>query len=296
MSTPQDDRFTGVAELPPYKALLVVDLKNYSGNPSRYQPQLKDLVPEIMRSAFDRCGLAAIWSQASFPDTTGDGYCIGLPPTTLPFLLNPYLEALQEELEERNRRLPRVGPEPMRLRVSLHVGPVTDSGADELSDGAGAPRIELHRLLDSDPVRGLLSRSADVTCVAAIVSDRVYEDAVRSGYADEDPALYVDVPVTVKTYQGRAYLRVPKPSGGLLTQGFREADRSTDAIAQAGDDTDEKPGSSGPHVQDNSRHRRGGVGTIAGNVGSVVTDPTGPVHTGTGHLYFSKPGGHGDDR
>ena len=42
-----------------------------------------------------------------------------------------------------------------------------------------------------------------------------------------------------------------------------------------------------PHVpvQEPRSHRRGGVGNILGNVNNLVTDPRGPVHTGTGDQY-----------
>jgi hypothetical protein len=279
MSTPQDDRFIGTAELPPYRAMLVVDMKNFSGNPSRYQPRLKELMPEIMRSAFARCGLASVWGEVTFQDTTGDGYCVGLPTSRLPFLLMPYLGALQAELADRNRLLPRGGHDAIRLRVSVSVGPVTDSGEGVLRDGVGDSRIELHRLLDSTPVRTLLENASDVTCVAAIVSGRVFEDAVLSRYADDDPSLYVEVEASEKTYQGTAYLRVPQPSGRLLEEGFRGFGTSAD-----GRDA------SRPSQRYDAGRQRGAE--ILGNVGAIVNEPSGPVHTGAGNQYI---GGTGSD-
>lgn len=81
--------------------------------------------------------------------------------------------------------------------------------------------VDTHRLLDCEPVRRLLEDSdQEVTFVAATISSRVYEDVVVSGYSAKAPTEFVTVPVRVKTYQGTAFLHVPKPSGGLLERGL----------------------------------------------------------------------------
>ncbi|MGZ0152693.1 hypothetical protein ACXJJ3_36940 [Kribbella sp. WER1] len=263
MSTPMDPRYSGASALPPYRALLVVDMKDYSGNPSRYQTELTRLIPEIMEAAFDRAGLARAWSSKTAHSTTGDGYALILPPELLPHLLNPYLTALQEELECRNRSRPYGWNGPIRFRVSINVGPVVDSGENLLGDGSGAERVTLHRLLDSDPVRHLLNGSdPDVTQVAAIVSRRVYEDAVLSGLADEPESLYVEAGVEVKTYQGQAYLRVPKPSAGLLINGFLDSPRPQNPGAVGVAPANPSPG-----------------------IGLQINGATGPIHTGAGAQY-----------
>lgn len=287
-------------ELPPYRALLVVDMKDFSGEKGRDHAQLTEEIPRILRDAFRRGGVADVWDERRFHGTTGDGYFVGFGSTYLPYLLNPVLVALQDELEYRNRVAQVTAhPRPIRMRASVHVGPMTDSGTNALGDGSGVARVETHRLLDSDPVRDLLKRSANTTCVAAVVSARAFEDAVLPGYAAESPDLYVPAPVQVKTFRATAYLRVPHPSGELLTKGFRPDDG--DGSAQRNDD--DGPGgpgtragdtvwntmrnvrSKGDVVQGRDVHndrRRFGVGSIPGPVGSVVTDPRGPVHTGRG--------------
>lgn len=290
MSTPSlDAGLVGVKDLPPYRAMLVVDMKDYSGAPGRHHAHLNTLIPEILQSAFSRGGLPTLWSETVFGDSTGDGFAIGLPAERLPFLLNPLLDSLQDELEDRGRTLTAAGFEPIRMRVSISIGPVTDSGQRAISDGAGTARVELHRLLDSQPVRDLLTRSGSATKVAAIVSARAYEDAVLTGYTDEPHELYVDAPVEVKRYQGTAYLRVPRPSGDLLRHGFRTPGEET-TTAPSGAKSAPQPPPAQPAVQidDHTRYRRGGVGNIGGStVGSIVTDPAGPTHTGTGHQYLN---------
>lgn len=267
MSTPMDPRYAGVSELPPYRALLVTDMKDYSGNASRYQTELTRLIPEVMQAAFERAGLAWVWSRKTAHNTTGDGYAIVLPSELLPHLLNPYLAALQEELEHRNRNRPYSWNGPIRFRVSVNVGPVVDSGDNQLGDGSGAERVTLHRLLDSDPVRHLLNGSdPEVTQVAAIVSRRVYDDAVLSRLADEPASLYVEAGAEVKTYQGQAYLRVPKPSADLLISGFL-ARAQTSSASTTGVST--LPPSAGS----------------PSGIGVQINGSSGPIHTGSGSQY-----------
>ncbi|MFC0435607.1 hypothetical protein [Kutzneria buriramensis] len=257
------------AQLPPYCAILVVDVKDFSGRRGRDHAALTDAIPGILRQAFQRAGLAEMWSEAVFGRSTGDGYAMGLRSALLPFLINPFLPALQEEIAYRNGV--DAQSQPLRMRVTIHVGPVTSTGADLLSEGSGEARVVAHRLIDAPAVRDLLSRCGPVTCVAAIVSARAYEDAVVSGYAADDPSLYVPAPVEVKSFQGTAYLRVPAPSGDLLASGFRVAGPEPDITASV-PPAAEVPGS----------FRVGGVGDISGSNNMTITDPRGPVHTGSG--------------
>jgi hypothetical protein len=278
MSTPLDPRYTGVSELPPYRALLVVDMKDYSGNASRYQTDLTRVIPEIMQAAFDRAGLAGVWSRKTAHGTTGDGYALVLPSELLPHLVNPYLSALQEELEVRNRTRPYEWNGPIRFRVSINVGPIVDSGDNLLGDGSGAERVTLHRLLDSDPVRHLLDGSdPEVTLVAAIVSRRVYEDAVLSQRADEPKSLYIEVGAMVKTYEGQAYLRVPRPSAGLLSNGFLAGPTPS---LQPPSDSD---------APSRSAHAASGIGV-------QINGASGPIHTGSGAQYNAPTAPHGYQR
>src|SRR5947209_15218335 len=198
-----------VQELPPYRALLIVDVKEFSARPGRYHQELTGAIPRILQQAFARCGLADLYDEKLFHGTTGDGYFLGFRTGVLPYLINPLLGALQDELDYRAAVQTVSGPEQdLRMRVSINVGPMEDSGHNAINDGSGDARIENHRLLDSEPVRELLSRSGATTRVAAIISARAVEDAVLSGYAGEPAELFVRVPVTGQNYQGQAYLRV----------------------------------------------------------------------------------------
>jgi len=208
-------------ELPPYRAVLSVDVKNFSGVAPVDHHGLTELVPAILERAFERAGRPDVWAERRFPGDRGDGLVVGFRPETLPFLVGPLLDALQDELAYHDRmRFARSG-QPTRMRASIAVGPLTDSDQSRLGDGSGAAMIETHRLLNSEPVRELLETSdPGVTFVAAVLSARVYEDVVLGGYVEKSPSEFVRVPVSVKTYRGDAYLYVPKPSGTLLAQGI----------------------------------------------------------------------------
>jgi hypothetical protein len=204
--------------LPPYCALLIVDAKDFTGNPSIQHSAMAAEIPALVEEAFRRCDGSEIWDQRWMLGHTGDGIALGFNPEHLPRLIHPLLVTLQHTLAERNRKATR-DDALIRLRVSLHVGPISASDAGEFEAGNGKPRNDAHRLLDSAPVKAILAASsARTTHVAAILSERVFEDAVLSGYTGRDPDHFLPVRATVagKSFVENAWLYVPEPSGSLL--------------------------------------------------------------------------------
>ncbi|NUT48327.1 MAG: hypothetical protein HOV94_13610 [Saccharothrix sp.] len=287
-----------VSELPPYRALMVVDIKDFSGVPGRHQAEVTDLVPVILRSAFERCGLAEVWRETRFVVSTGDGCAAGFPTAVLPMLLNPFLQALQDELDYRAQV--HADPVPFRMRVSVNVGPVTDSGRELMSEGSGASRVETHRLLDAEPVRELLTRSGPATRVAAIVSARAFHDAVIGGYTSEPKDLYVQAPVQVKQLTDVAYLRVPAPTGDLLHSGFlSRAEAAADSAAEhiRGDDLPHRDGSANNStgevhgdVSQSRDHVNQGNTTYTFHDSANVNSGAGNQFNGTGARYYDRRG------
>ncbi|MFJ5927695.1 hypothetical protein ACIQF6_34375 [Kitasatospora sp. NPDC092948] len=201
-------------QLPPYRGLVAVDAKDFTGHAAIEHGVISRAVPELLERSFERADLAHVWADRRFPASTGDGYVFGFDPAWMPFLIHPWLHTLQDVLTEFN--VHSVGAVRTRLRVSLHLGPLPDTG-DEF-DGNGTPRNDTHRLLDSRPVKAVLAASREsITHVAAILSDRCYQDAVASGYTGRHPDHFIEVPATVegKTFDQRAWLYVPAPSGNL---------------------------------------------------------------------------------
>ncbi len=269
-------------ELPPYQALLVVDIKDFSGMPGRWHESLTREVPTLLDQTFRRCGWPD-WTQAKRSDiSTGDGHVLVLESWTLPFLVHPFLENLQRELEDRNRvaSTGAGGDRPLRMRVSLNVGPVTDSGTNRLGDGSGDARIALHRLLDAGAVRHLLDDSdPQTTLVAAILSSRAFEDVVTGDFCRLRPADFVTVTVAEKTYRGTAYVRVPRPTGGLLDRGFRPPQPPPDPAG--GDGARRRAPSRASRPATRPGHSGSSI-DIDSMGGGLSVDGHGQIHTGFG--------------
>jgi hypothetical protein len=207
---------TGVPiPLPSYRVLLAVDAERFSRSPSARLPGLSALLPEVLENAMSACGLEEVWRGRRFAQSTGDGYVLGADPSNIPLLLHPFLDCLQEELERQDRLLRADGRDlRLRLRASIHLGPVPDSG-DELRDRVSTPTNEVFRLLDAAPTRVALSRSnPDVTLLAVVISQRVFEDVVLGGYTALHPDRFEPVTAELKNkdFVYPAWLYVPNPS------------------------------------------------------------------------------------
>lgn len=208
-------------DLPPYRGILAVDAKNFTAEPGSTHEAISGLIPKLVGLAFANVGLGDVWDDPSFFGATGDGFAVGVPTKTLPYLVHPLLVELQQVLARHNATA-RHGDAQIRLRASLHVGPLPADPTQPDRTGNGTPRNDTHRLLDSMPVRAILADARpEVTFLAAILSDRVYEEVVLAGYAGRHPAHFVEVAATVpnKAFAQRAWLYVPEPSGNLLSVG-----------------------------------------------------------------------------
>lgn len=218
--------------LPPYRGIFAVDAERFSHNPSARLPDLSATIQEVLRIAAETCGMPELWQQRRFPQSTGDGYLFGHYPDLVPYLVHPFLHSLHEALAEEDRRLRATHRElRLRLRVSINVGPVPDSG-DEQRDRIGTPMNTTFRLLDCTALKNVLADSnPDITFLAAILSQRVFDDVVRGGYT---PATHIDQfePVTAevpgKEFAEAAWIYVPRSSRrATSTNGAPGADAPT---------------------------------------------------------------------
>jgi hypothetical protein len=211
--------FTRSRPLPGYHGLLAVDAKDFTGLPAIQHAAVSKVIPEFVDLALDKAGLTELRDAKRFPAGTGDGVVFGFDPVLLPFVLAPFLDVLDAELGRHNA----LGSGPrVRLRASVHIGPLPHEG--DSGDGNGTARNDTHRLLDSRPVKAVLAASSEhTTHLAAIISDRVFEDVVLGGYAGLHPDRCIEVPATVegKRFAQRAWLYVPSPSGNLFGAGVR---------------------------------------------------------------------------
>ncbi|AGL18941.1 hypothetical protein [Actinoplanes sp. N902-109] len=259
--------YTTSQELPPYRAIVAVDARGFTDQPGRLHQSISGLIPQLVEQAFTAAGLLDVWNKPEFFGPTGDGFAVGLPTRCLPFVLHPFLAELQRVLAGHNGAVTASGAR-LQLRVSVNVGPVED-GPDACLGGGGAARNDTHRLLDSVPVRAVLAGSdPNVTFVSAIVSDRVYQDVLLTGYAGLHPSEFIEVPATVegKNFAQRAWLYVPRPSGGLAQLHLP----SPPGGKPAGDGPPRSPAESETVI-----HAPGNQGGVAGTVHGGMTWNTG---------------------
>ncbi|GAB3472713.1 hypothetical protein [Nocardiopsis coralliicola] len=293
----------GTVALPPYRAVLAVDMERFSDNSARHQQVIGTAIPEILREAFVRCNMLDVWDDARFPRHGGDGYVMGTPPENLPYLVDPFLTELDAVLREKDPEFARHSRSlRLRLRASIDVGPLPDFGGGNPLDAMGEAMITTHRLLDSTAVKDALRTSdPDATLLAAIISRRVHEDAVLGGFADIEPTRWtpVEADIPEKRFNAEGFLFIPTPS---RNPGLPQSDS---------DQPDGRPhrpeAKAPPESADDSGHTRAGrdanqfgtvqgdvrigddnrtslgdgsIGSIGGNTGSIVLGANGPVNTG----------------
>jgi hypothetical protein len=222
-------------ELPPYRAVLVVDTKEFGSNSDVGQTTLARAIPEVVALAFERAGLGHVWQEALFPHSTGDGLGMGFDPRHLPAVVARFFDELEKVLAENDARMRSFSRHTrMRMRASLNVGPVLEMDRGNEDAGVGNTVIATHRLLDAAPLRDMLLRSdPDHTFLAVALSQRVFEDVLVSGYATLPPARVVPRQVQVKEFASTMYLYVPNPSGDLLRDGFGGGEQYQEALEAA---------------------------------------------------------------
>ncbi|MGA4846091.1 hypothetical protein ACOBQB_07435 [Streptomyces sp. G5(2025)] len=278
---PIHGQYTRSRPLPPYRGVLAVDAKDFTGRPAIEHEAVSRAVPELLKTALSKAELQDLWCDRKFPASTGDGYVFGFDPTRMPFVIHPFLLSLQDVLTDFN--VLSHGAVPIRLRVSLHVGPLPDTG-DEFG-GNGTARNDTHRLLDSRPVKAVLaSHKESITHVAAILSDRCYEDAVASRYTGRHPDHFVEVAATVdgKPFSQRAWIYVPQPSGPLYEEPSGAAPPPEPAQETA--NSLERDDVRTPRVRNSAPHGNVNTGTVHGG------QSVGNHHVAGDHVQGNKAG------
>lgn len=174
---------------------------------------------EVFEAAFEAIGVPV--GQVHVEDR-GDGILAALDPAVPPAaLVGVWLEEVHQGLREHNRgRL-----EPLRLRVAMHSGPVSDDGR-----GLVGRTVDLAcRLCDSEPAREVLAADETIGLVF-VVSDVLYRTVVADGGRFVEPECYAPYPVRVKETDETAWFHVPRRSRPPLPEPGR--------VRQDGDDAD----------------------------------------------------------
>ncbi|RKT87936.1 hypothetical protein SAMN05421805_101632 [Saccharopolyspora antimicrobica] len=204
-----------------YIGILAVDVHGFSEHNTNQQQTIVQVLADVLQQAAIRTGLRDNWDH-HFRAYRGDGYLMGVRPELVAVVVDKFFDSLQAELRRRAPPL-RTDDITLRLRASLHLGPVQAFDALLADSPTGRVMVNTNRMVDAKPVKALLDHSDPaVTHVASVISSSVMEDVVRAGHTTRKPTEYVQAPLEVegKEYSGVGFLRVPAPSGELLRSGL----------------------------------------------------------------------------
>lgn len=249
-------------DIPEYRALVALDMKGYSSTPDHGMQGLREDFDDIVASAVAESGLGSEWTFHGPERDRGDGCIAVMPVRKMWRLIDPFPENLDRALA-RYDRVRRAITAAIRVRMSVHVGPVNDSvRCDAIND--------VCRLLDSSAARDAVAKAEELdSYVALVVSDPVFRVVVRSQRAprlrqrDFLPAR-AEVP---RKYSEIAWVHVPRRSPADLSAGAAAPAEEKEATpASAG--TDEAPPVPGPATPDPAA---GTAGTsTVGKAGAVI--------------------------
>ncbi|GAA3191432.1 CATRA conflict system CASPASE/TPR repeat-associated protein [Dactylosporangium siamense] len=173
-----------------------VDVVNYSGRSTPRQFEVQRRVGGMIERILARVGVPV---HETDRQPAGDGMMVVLPASVpadvaLPALLHGWrAQVVADNAEHPHDRI--------RLRLSVGSGPFTRSAIGF----SGQAIIEVGRLLDCQALRQAVLDHPDADLVA-IVADRTYRDVVGEGYPGLRPEAFEPAEITIKTYQGRAWL------------------------------------------------------------------------------------------
>lgn len=186
---------------PVYRPMLAVDIERSAGRGDAALLQGRTVLADAVRAAVEESGIQS--SQCSWA-THGDLLRVIAPVGTDKVLLvYPLLHNLSTWLRAHNRTAGPVGT--VRVRAAVHAGTVH---VDEGEVVGGALEL-LTRLLDAPPLKAALAGAPPSVTVAVLVSEHVYDDAVRHGHRGIDPTTFGRRRFIVKETTATGWLQLP---------------------------------------------------------------------------------------
>lgn len=178
---------------------LAADVEQYSRLDTRTQSAVQSELVRMLDEAAELAGLdRAAWTR----QPQGDLEFAVLPEATPEdAVLGPFIHHLAVRLGDRNTR---PATQRVRLRLAVDVGVAADAALGH----AGPAPVAVARYINAPQLRAVLV-TLTTADLAVIVSDRLYQDVVRSGRWDLDPAQYARVHVQVKEFGGYGWIHVP---------------------------------------------------------------------------------------
>ncbi|MFD7546295.1 hypothetical protein [Streptomyces sp. NPDC059816] len=179
---------------------LAADIEQYSrfDTPDQWAAQAE--LARVLRVAADRSGLDhSKWST----QPQGDLEFAVLPPgTSEQLVLGEYVTYVAAELGSYNATRPPTGR--IRLRLAIDTGVATTAA---LGFSGPAP-VAVARYLNAPEVKQTLAAAVSES-LAVVVSDRLYQDVVRSRSHGLAPEQYRRIHVQQKGFAGYGWLRLP---------------------------------------------------------------------------------------
>lgn len=158
-------------------ALLAFDMEKYSRIQETKMEDARSAVDGIIADVLADCALPAPLPRPTTGDDAGDGTVLLFPPSTLARLIDPFLARLGSALAH-HERMRSAGSPPVRLRVSVHCGPVPTAKLR-----GGNALVDVTRLRESEAAREALEAAkASQTWLAGAVSESTYRRCVHGGY------------------------------------------------------------------------------------------------------------------
>ncbi|MFI5806354.1 hypothetical protein [Streptomyces sp. NPDC051561] len=178
---------------------LAVDVEQYSRLDTLTQSVVQCDLVRMLDEAAVLTGLdRAAWTR----QPQGDLEFAVLPEATPEdAVLDSFVHHLVVRLRERNARPPA---QRVRLRMAVDIGMVADAALGH----AGPAPVAVARYVNAPQLKAVLA-TLTAADLAVLVSDRLYQDVVRSGRRNLAPEQYVQAHVRVKEFGGYGWVRVP---------------------------------------------------------------------------------------
>ncbi|MFI5651736.1 hypothetical protein ACIA71_11035 [Streptomyces anulatus] len=174
-------------------------MEQYSCLDTRSQSTVQS---ELVRMLDESAALAGLDRTAWTRQPQGDLEFAVLPEATPEdVVLGTFIHHLAVRLGDHNAR---PAAQRVRLRMAVDTGVVADAALGH----AGPAPVAVARYVNAPQLRAVLA-TLTAADLAVMVSDRLYQDVVRSGQRDLDPAQYVRAHVRVKEFGGYGWIRVP---------------------------------------------------------------------------------------
>ncbi|MEU3056533.1 hypothetical protein [Streptomyces griseus] len=249
-------------DLPHRRLCLAADVEQYSRLDTRSQLTVQS---ELVRMLDEAAALTGLDRTAWTRQPQGDLEFAVLPEATPEdVVLGPFVHHLAVRLGDRNAR---PAAQRVRLRMAVDTGVVADAALGH----AGPAPVAVARYVNAPQLRAVLAALAAAD-LAVMVSDRLYQDVVRSGRRGLDPAQYVRAHVRVKEFGGYGWIRVP----GHTPDDVRSAVAETPKPTPSPGTGDSSRTSLSQHVHQGAAVGRDVVG------GLTIGLPVPPPPTGSG--------------